>query len=461
MNGVRYFAREPRFVRLSSFQVENENVSRRHHDVRLVILSRDVLFPAGFIPVEKRLLHYCGRHLNLKSPLVQRPESTGVNPVGLLLEGLVPEIGTARWFDRCMHQANTIGGEEKVPADRATSIDVPVRKLMDRLARSCLSPGTSRILKTAGFVERSGRSAVFADFRGRKGFSNRQSLTKSRSSRADEKTQIVQNQVQNGENVVTLRPQECSGSITEIEDCCEPARLELPMLTVRQFVKAFGFLLACAVVAGTSETAHGQSFGTGSSGSGSSTSSSSSSTRSTTSSTSSGSTGSSNSSGIGLTTNTPIDRSATSSNTNQASDTGFVGASSSQNFVGGTRQANQTQGQNRQFQAFQANQNNQSSQSQQSGTPRSVRTTLRMAFSFPAATAAQQTGSLAPANSLTLSRFEFDRPELSGINVNMTNTGEVILTGNVATTEASRLAANLVRLQPGVRKVNNQLAVTQ
>lgn len=210
------------------------------------------------------------------------------------------------------------------------------------------------------------------------------------------------------------------------------------MLTVRQVVKAFGFLLACAFVAGTSETALGQQ------------------PQSTATGQSQNPTGS-----LGLAAPTPIDRSAASSNTNQASNTGFVGASSSQNFVGGTRQANQTQGQNRQFQAFQANQNNQSSQSQQSGTPRSVRTSLRMAFSFPAATAAQQTGSLAPANSLTLSRFEFDRPELSGINVNMTNTGEVILTGNVATTEASRLAANLMRLQPGVRKVNNQLAVTQ
>lgn len=40
--------------------------------------------PTGFIPVEIRLLHYCGFHPNLKSSLVQRPDSTGVNPVGRL-----------------------------------------------------------------------------------------------------------------------------------------------------------------------------------------------------------------------------------------------------------------------------------------------------------------------------------------------------------------------------------------
>lgn len=163
-------------------------------------------------------------------------------------------------------------------------------------------------------------------------------------------------------------------------------------------------------------------------------------------------------SGIGRTPNTPIDRSNPGS-TNQASTTGFVGGSSAETFVGGTRQATQTQGQNRQFQAFQPTQTTQSSQSQQTGTPRQVRTSLRLAFTFPAATGAQQSGSLDSANSVSLSRFASNRPELSGINVNVTNTGEAVLTGTVASTEASRLAANLVRLQPGVRKVNNQLGV--
>lgn len=165
-------------------------------------------------------------------------------------------------------------------------------------------------------------------------------------------------------------------------------------------------------------------------------------------------------SGLGPEKATPIDRSASGGNTNQAENTGFVGASSSQNFVGGTRQATQNQGQNRQFQAFQPSQTTQSTQTQ-TGTPRQVRTSLRMAFAFPAATIAQQTGTLSSSNSVSLSQFTTNRPELAGINVDLTNTGEAVLTGTVASTEASRLAANLVRLQPGVRKVNNQLGVGQ
>jgi hypothetical protein len=49
------------------------------------------MFPsaAGFIPVEIRLLHYRDFHLKSKSALVQRPESTGVNPAGSLVSGLV------------------------------------------------------------------------------------------------------------------------------------------------------------------------------------------------------------------------------------------------------------------------------------------------------------------------------------------------------------------------------------
>ncbi|MFN9719368.1 MAG: BON domain-containing protein [Planctomycetota bacterium] len=237
----------------------------------------------------------------------------------------------------------------------------------------------------------------------------------------------------------------------------EPARLEISMLTMRHVFRTCGLLLVCTFVADSSQSAYGQSFGTGGSGSSSSSTGSSSKTSS---STSSSSRTSSGTSGAGLTSTTPINRAVTSSGTNQASSTGFVGASSSENFVGGARQANQSQGRNRQFQAFQPSQNMQSSQSQQTGTSRSVRTSLRMAFPFPAAAVAQQSGALAPSNSLELSRFELDRPELTGINVNMSGTGEVILPGAVPSTEASRLAANLIRLQPGVRKVNNQLAVT-
>jgi len=41
----------------------------------------------------------------------------------------------------------------------------------------------------------------------------------------------------------------------------------------------------------------------------------------------------------------------------------------------------------------------------------------------------------------------------------MTSQGVAVLTGSTLSTESKRLAANLIRLQPGVRKVDNQVAV--
>ena len=139
----------------------------------------------------------------------------------------------------------------------------------------------------------------------------------------------------------------------------------------------------------------------------------------------------------------------------------FIGANATQAFVGGAREATGQQSTNRQFQAFQAAQTQANTQSQQSGTSREVRTVLRIGFKFPTASAAQQTGSLASANSLSLSRFSQNRPELAGVNVSLNGDGTAVLTGSLPTIESSRLAANLMRIQPGVRKIDNQIAVIQ
>ena len=139
----------------------------------------------------------------------------------------------------------------------------------------------------------------------------------------------------------------------------------------------------------------------------------------------------------------------------------FIGGNATQAFVGGAREATGQQSTNRQFQAFQAAQTQANTQSQQSGTPREVRTVLRIGFNFPTASAAQQTGSLASANSLSLSRFSQHRPELAGVNVRLNGDGIAVLTGSLPTIESSRLAANLMRIQPGVRKIDNQIAVIQ
>ena len=136
----------------------------------------------------------------------------------------------------------------------------------------------------------------------------------------------------------------------------------------------------------------------------------------------------------------------------------FIGSNATQDFIGGASQATNQQRNNRQFQAIQNNQTQQNS-TQQTGTTREIRTTLRVGFSFPSALQSQQTGHLANANVPSLGRFLQDRPELAGINVAMNSNGVAVLTGAAPGIETSRLAANLMRLQPGVRKVDNQITV--
>ena len=143
----------------------------------------------------------------------------------------------------------------------------------------------------------------------------------------------------------------------------------------------------------------------------------------------------------------------------QNAATGFVGGNASQAFVGGAREATNQQANNRQFGAFQDTQNSSNTQSSQSGTPRSIRTAMRIAFAAPSGTFAQQTGVLAYSNSVQLTQFSTNRPELSGVKVELMADGVAVLTGTSPSTDTSRLAANLVRLQPGVRRVNNQIAV--
>ncbi len=137
----------------------------------------------------------------------------------------------------------------------------------------------------------------------------------------------------------------------------------------------------------------------------------------------------------------------------------FIGANATQGFVGGARQATNQQGSDRQFQAIQNDQSQQIT-SQQTGTPREIRSTLRVGFAFPTASQSQMIGRLADANVASLTRFTPSRPELAGIDVEMSSGGVAILTGSATTLETSRLAANLIRLQPGVRKVKNQIVVS-
>ena len=63
--------------------------------------------------------------------------------------------------------------------------------------------------------------------------------------------------------------------------------------------------------------------------------------------------------------------------------------------------------------------------------------------------------------STLLTRFEGQNqnPALRGVAFEMDSEGIVTLRGEVETTAARQLAANVVRLEPGVRKVVNELTV--
>jgi len=137
----------------------------------------------------------------------------------------------------------------------------------------------------------------------------------------------------------------------------------------------------------------------------------------------------------------------------------FIGSNATENFVGATRQTTNQQGTNRQFGQFQNTQTNTGRTTQTTGTPREVRSTLRVAFSSPQPTNAAQIGAIAPQNLTSLTRYIEQRPDLSGIEVNLNSEGTATLTGFTTSVETSRLASNLIRFQPGVRRVDNQVRI--
>ncbi|MFM7919197.1 MAG: BON domain-containing protein, partial [Planctomycetaceae bacterium] len=140
----------------------------------------------------------------------------------------------------------------------------------------------------------------------------------------------------------------------------------------------------------------------------------------------------------------------------QAQD--FVGSNGAQNFVGGGMQGN-SNGSNRQFQAFQQNQGMTNQGMSTTGSPRQIKTALRVNFAGPSAGDLQSAGRTAPANQASLQRFSARNPQFAGLNVALSANGVATLQGSVPTADAARLAANLLRLQPGVRSVDNQATV--
>ena len=130
----------------------------------------------------------------------------------------------------------------------------------------------------------------------------------------------------------------------------------------------------------------------------------------------------------------------------------FVGGNNSGGFVGGgvaTQRNN-----NRQFQGITNATVPTGGGAQASGDPRRIPVSLRISFAYPRPDASTLLiGAAGPA----IQRVSLTRPELRNVQVSISATGVATLTGKVPDANSARLAANLVRLRPGVRRIESQL----
>ena len=107
------------------------------------------------------------------------------------------------------------------------------------------------------------------------------------------------------------------------------------------------------------------------------------------------------------------------------------------------------------FSAFNALNGNQ----QQSGT---IQPSLQLGFAPPTRApevVAERVESRMQTIANRPSRLGIAKPELKNVDTAMSNDGVITLSGKVPTASARRLAENMVRLEPGVRKIVNELQV--
>ena len=86
---------------------------------------------------------------------------------------------------------------------------------------------------------------------------------------------------------------------------------------------------------------------------------------------------------------------------------------------------------------------------------RKIRPRQRIAFKFPRLKGIHISNSLG----VRFKDISVKAPALKGLGIKVDDKGTAVLTGSVVDDHAKRLAANLVRLEPGVRKIDNQLQV--
>lgn len=150
----------------------------------------------------------------------------------------------------------------------------------------------------------------------------------------------------------------------------------------------------------------------------------------------------------------------------QGQQNGMVGARNTQQFLGANQAAQQNQQQNqnrnrnnrgRQNQGMDPNDpNGFNQQGQEQDSRRSIRPQQKVSFDVPKIPYEE-------LNTTLNSRFErvTRQPALRGVTVNLDADGVVVLRGEVATQSQKQLAANMVRLEPGVKKVRNDLTLAE
>ena len=142
---------------------------------------------------------------------------------------------------------------------------------------------------------------------------------------------------------------------------------------------------------------------------------------------------------------------------------GFIGSrNQQQGFVGGNQRTGQQQNSRQQQQGGRQgnsgqNDNNQNGQGQQNQDPkRAIRPQLRVAFDELPRPTTEIRSTLQP-------RFDSlsQTPALRGVAYELDAEGVVVLRGTVDTPSQRRLAENVVKLEPGVKKVRNELTLNE
>lgn len=155
----------------------------------------------------------------------------------------------------------------------------------------------------------------------------------------------------------------------------------------------------------------------------------------------------------GLTTQGPAGASAAAGGDTTPAFVG--GADQANGFVGGGQQTQRNN--TRQFQSITQNGVPAGGSQASSGTPRQIPVSLKIGFAVPAANGQSQ---LIPRIGIPFKQVAATRPELRAVQINVV-AGVAVLVGQVPTESSRRLAANLVRLRPGIKTIDNRILIAK